>query len=67
MGTTTIFFVFELKKQLSDVLDTLADTKSRQVADMNGDVCDMSPTRHSMLPFGQQNRHFDIQHNGQEE
>ena len=44
------------------VLDTLADTTSSLVGDMTETCRDMSPTRHRMSPFGQQNRHADIRH-----
>ena len=44
------------------VLDTLADTTSSRVGDMTETCRDMSPTRHRMSPFGQQNRHADIRH-----
>jgi len=67
-------FVFELKQHSRNyrhvgnpptcrvVLDTLADTTSSLVGDMTETCRDMSPTRHRMPPFGQQNRHADIRH-----
>jgi len=67
-------FVFELKQHSRNyrhvgnpptcrvVLDTLADTTSSLVGNMTETCRDMSPTRHRMSPFGQQNRHADIRH-----